>query len=76
MDLNCTLKLNIKKLCRNGFKRLYCVREQGVIRFNSGAYKLVRGHFESYYNTALRQNIEIIIHLNFARVGGFHMQDV
>ena len=44
----------------------------------------MRLHFESAcdepsrvdYNTALGQNMEFILHLNFARVGGFHMQGV
>jgi hypothetical protein len=37
-----------------GFKRLDDIRGQGLIRFKSGAYTVVREYFETDYNAAIR----------------------
>jgi len=44
---------------RIDFKLLDLVREHGEIRFKSGAYTLVREHFESNFNKALGQEMTV-----------------
>jgi hypothetical protein len=45
--------------CRIDFKPLDLAREQGGIRFKSGAYTIVREHFESDSNTAIGQEMTV-----------------
>ena len=42
------------------FRALDLVRWQGLSRFESGAYTIVREHFESDFNTALGQKIMVL----------------
>ena len=46
---------------KNGidFRPLDLAREQGGIRFKSGAYTIVREHFESDSNTAIGQEMTV-----------------
>jgi len=45
------------KNTKPAFRALDLVRGQGVSRFKSGAYTLVREHFEAAHNTAIGQEI-------------------
>jgi hypothetical protein len=43
----------VNKETKTGFKSVDFFRGQGFIRFKSGAYTIVREHFEANYNAAI-----------------------
>jgi hypothetical protein len=42
-----------------GIKRLDDIRGQGLIRFKSGAYTIVREYFEAAYNAAIGYQMRV-----------------
>jgi hypothetical protein len=54
-----TVHMHICLHCKVGSKPLDLVRNQGAIRLKSGAYTLVREHFEPNRNADIRQEMTV-----------------